>query len=64
MSRPRNTRTDTKTGNVEGLTNRAAEDSAELTSLRYVSTTGRGTASLEAAPAFFWGAPRDLSDSI
>lgn len=52
MNRPRNTQTDAKTVGNAALTNRAAEDATELTSLVCVSTAGRGPASSEAAPPF------------
>jgi len=52
MNRPRTTRTDAKAVGNPALTNQAAEDATELTSLLCVSTTGRGAASLEAAAPF------------
>jgi hypothetical protein len=49
---------DAKTEQNAGLTNRAAVDSTEVTSLLFVSTAGRGAGSSGSAPAFFTGSSK------
>lgn len=56
MSRPRNTRIGTDAGQSSALTHAASVVSGGHSSLLFVSTAGRGAASLEAAPAFFTAA--------
>jgi hypothetical protein len=63
MSGPRNTRMATKTGELDGLTNRGREAYALESSSLSASAAGRGAASKEAAPVHFSGAAERLTSA-